>query len=201
MEKKDSKELLAHLLDWLDSHKAFKWTVMCKETGIDHGNFGRAMRMRNPSLPIEQIEKATAYMKEYGYRPLVVLPKYTGNPDVDKYTEKILHCGHCAKGKIQLIFETLADATFTTTIKRCTSCKHQYMNVEELVGLKEVNNLKSKRVDDPRILANTTPLASKIKITYHDKPNKAIVAAKKVPAQSNKPVNTDFLEQRRKSKQ
>lgn len=52
---------------WLNTHKMFKYTMMCKKIGIDKGNFKRELDKLNPKIKIELISKIENELKNYGY--------------------------------------------------------------------------------------------------------------------------------------
>jgi len=52
---------------WIKSHPAIKWSVICKNVGIDKGNFQKILKSEDPSIKIENIIKLEKELKKYGY--------------------------------------------------------------------------------------------------------------------------------------
>ena len=52
---------------WINSHPAIKWSLVCKNVGIDKGNFQKILKSENPSIKIENIIKLEKELKKYGY--------------------------------------------------------------------------------------------------------------------------------------
>lgn len=52
---------------WIKSHPAIKWSLICKNIGIDKGNFQKTLKSENPSIKIENIIKLEKELKKYGY--------------------------------------------------------------------------------------------------------------------------------------
>lgn len=55
------------ITSWINSHPAIKWTLICKNLGIDKGNFHKILKSENPSIKIENIIKLEKELKKYGY--------------------------------------------------------------------------------------------------------------------------------------
>ena len=55
------------ITNWINSHPAIKWSVICKNVGIDKGNFQKTLKSENPSIKIENIVKLEKELKKYGY--------------------------------------------------------------------------------------------------------------------------------------
>jgi hypothetical protein len=55
------------ITEWINSHPAIKWSVICKNAGIDKGNFQRILKSKNPIIKIENIVKLERELKKYGY--------------------------------------------------------------------------------------------------------------------------------------
>lgn len=52
---------------WIKSHPAIKWTLICKNAGVDKGNFQKVLKSEAPSIKIENIIKLERELKKYGY--------------------------------------------------------------------------------------------------------------------------------------
>ena len=55
------------ITDWIKSHPAIKWTIICEMVNIDKGNFHRILKSENPKIKIEDIIKLEKELKQYGY--------------------------------------------------------------------------------------------------------------------------------------
>lgn len=55
------------ITDWIKSHPAIKWSLICKNVGIDKGNFQKVLKSDSPSIKIENIIKLEKELKKYGY--------------------------------------------------------------------------------------------------------------------------------------
>ena len=55
------------IVNWIVSHPAIKWSIICKNAGIDKGNFQRILKSKNPSIKIDNILKLETELKKYGY--------------------------------------------------------------------------------------------------------------------------------------
>jgi hypothetical protein len=55
------------IIGWINSHPAIKWSLICKDVGIDKGNFHKILKSENPSIKIENIIKLEKELKKYGY--------------------------------------------------------------------------------------------------------------------------------------
>jgi hypothetical protein len=56
------------VVDWLKSHKYFKWTKLCTDIEIDPANFQKTMNKEPLVIPTFILDKMTAVMKQYGYQ-------------------------------------------------------------------------------------------------------------------------------------
>jgi hypothetical protein len=55
------------IVNWIKSHPAIKWSLICKSAGIDKGNFQRTLKSEKPKIKIEHIIKLEKELKQYGY--------------------------------------------------------------------------------------------------------------------------------------
>lgn len=55
------------IIAWIKAHPHFKWFSMCRELGIDGGNFKRTMDAECPVIKPENILKIEKNLMEYGY--------------------------------------------------------------------------------------------------------------------------------------
>ena len=55
------------IISWIKSHPAIKWSLICKNVGIDKGNFQRILKSEKPNIKIEHIIKLEKELKKYGY--------------------------------------------------------------------------------------------------------------------------------------
>ncbi len=55
------------ITSWIKSHPAIKWSLICKNVGIDKGNFQKVLKSESPSIKIENIVKLEKELKKYGY--------------------------------------------------------------------------------------------------------------------------------------
>ena len=55
------------IIEWIKSHPAIKWSVICDEAGINKSNFCKALKADNPKLKAENIIKLEKQLKKYGY--------------------------------------------------------------------------------------------------------------------------------------
>lgn len=55
------------IVSWINSHPAIKWSLICKNVGIDKGNFHKILKSDKPSIKIENIVKLEKELKKYGY--------------------------------------------------------------------------------------------------------------------------------------
>lgn len=56
------------MINWINSHPFFKWSAMCKEIGIDKGNFQRILKSKSsPKISQEKVDKILIIIKKYGY--------------------------------------------------------------------------------------------------------------------------------------
>lgn len=62
------KEKSIKIVDWVNSHKKFKWGMMCDEVGVDKANFHRILKSDNPSIRAEYLSKIEGVLKQYGYK-------------------------------------------------------------------------------------------------------------------------------------
>ena len=56
-----------NIVAWHKSHPYFKWSAMCREVGIDKGNFKRILMAGKPMLSKAVVEKIISIIKKYGY--------------------------------------------------------------------------------------------------------------------------------------
>ena len=55
------------IVSWIDAHKEFKWSAMCRELKIDKSNFQRVLTSEAPEIKISHITAIEAFLKRYGY--------------------------------------------------------------------------------------------------------------------------------------
>jgi len=55
------------IVKWINSHKKFKWGLMCDEVGMDRGNFQRLLKSDEPTIKVDFIDKIEENLKQYGY--------------------------------------------------------------------------------------------------------------------------------------
>lgn len=55
------------IISWIKAHPLFKWSAMCKDIGLDYGNFHRTMSTGYPTLKEPVIKKITKILSKYGY--------------------------------------------------------------------------------------------------------------------------------------
>jgi len=55
------------IVNWIEGHKEFKWSAMCKELKIDKSNFQRVIKSDTPEIKIDYIPKIENFLKRYGY--------------------------------------------------------------------------------------------------------------------------------------
>jgi hypothetical protein len=56
------------ITSWINSHPAIKWSLICKDVGIDKGNFHKILKSAIPLIKIENILKLEKELKKYGYQ-------------------------------------------------------------------------------------------------------------------------------------
>lgn len=64
---KNEKKKAVKIVEWINSHKEFKWGGMCSELKIDRGNFQRILKSKSPSIKIEHVSKIESFLTKYGY--------------------------------------------------------------------------------------------------------------------------------------
>lgn len=55
------------IVTWLKDHPYFKWGAMCRDLGIDKGNFQRVLKSDLPNIKPELIVKIEAVLRNYGF--------------------------------------------------------------------------------------------------------------------------------------
>ena len=55
------------IVDWLNANPVIKWSLICKELGIDRANFHKILKSEKPSIKPENIIKLENELKKYGY--------------------------------------------------------------------------------------------------------------------------------------
>lgn len=55
------------IVKWINSHREFKWGVMCTKLKIDRGNFQRTLKNEKPLIKVELIPQIENFLKTYGY--------------------------------------------------------------------------------------------------------------------------------------
>ena len=56
-----------NIVEWIKSHPAIKWSVICDGAGINKSNFCKALKSDTPKLKAEHIIKLEKELKSYGY--------------------------------------------------------------------------------------------------------------------------------------
>ena len=55
------------IVDWIKDKPAIKWTVICKNSGVEPANFNRALKSGKPKLSLTSISKLESELAKYGY--------------------------------------------------------------------------------------------------------------------------------------
>lgn len=57
----------SEVVNWINSHKYFKWSPMCLKIGLDKSNFKRILESPDPVIPDKYLKDIIAIIKDYGY--------------------------------------------------------------------------------------------------------------------------------------
>lgn len=56
------------VVDWIIAHPLFKWSGMCRELGMNKGNFAVVIHSRVPKIKPEVLGKIIPVLTEYGFK-------------------------------------------------------------------------------------------------------------------------------------